>query len=505
MNAIASKISPLKLGSVFGALTIAAIGLLVMTRGVTCNQALAVGLSMLVLTIWWYDKVNGIIAAIVFYMVKAFFLRVAFAIDFHASGSGGLDILGVTPALLLAGLIGWQLYNDISCGKPILADRTRVLLAVFCGMAFLSIFNPANTLLVGMGGLVRNILPNMMILFVAASLFTQRSHLEKLVRALLVVGLVSCAYAVGQYALGLYPWEITWFNEVAFKDEVAGWLTIGLRGLEFRLFSIFYGYMDFFFTNVLIFVLAVACSDHLSGNARKLRAGYIALWIAVLVLSLERMPMLMSLVAAMTIYFLKSTPRRKRAVVWTSVVTVVLTVVLLNVATPYLINTGANKLIRLAEMANPLSASSIGDRAERKWTPTLATIKSNPLGVGIGYGSSSRANASAASTGYHVQPHNEVLQKTLETGIVGGIVYILLLASIFGGARRTNGKSDIRQFAYAIMAGSLAFWICGLVNVPFSGANGLLYWMMAGAMLGLKQKTTVPSVRKSPKEELTIS
>jgi hypothetical protein len=474
-----------------GALVIALAGLSFLTLGVTCNQALAVILSMIVITLWMYDRVNGIIAGIVFYMVKAFFLRLAFAIDFNSSGSGGFDLLGITPALLLSALIAWQIYSDIASGKPVLIGRTRILLAILCGLSFLSVFNPSNTLIVGLGGLVRNVIPNMMILFAVASLFSSEEHTGRFVKTMMVVGLISCVYAVGQFWLGLYPWETVWFNEVAFKDGVAGWLTIGLRGLEFRLFSVFYGYMDFFFSNVLIFAMALAMRQDQSVPWNRMRKACMAAWIVVLLLSLERMPMLMTAVVVLTVAYLRGNARRKKLLVWGTVGIIAFGVIGLNVAAPVLRGTGATKFARLAEMANPLHASSIADRVERKWKPTLATIASNPMGVGIGYGSSSRANTIAAETGLHVEPHNELLQKTLELGVPGGMVYLLLLISVYRDARKAGSAHGSRRvIGFTVIGGSLAFWICGMVNVPFSGANGLLFWALTGAVVAINQKAS---------------
>lgn len=479
------RVHPGSIGALTAVTIIAAACLAFLSWGVTCNQVLAVLLSLLVITIWQYSKVNGLIAAMLFYMIKAFFLRVAFAIDFEVSGSGGADILGVTPALLLSVLICAQLYADISANRPLLADRTRVLLMIFCGLSFLSVFNPASSIIVGLGGIMRNILPNMMILFVAASLFTEQKHFMVFLRALLIVGLVSCAYAAGQYVLGLYPWELSWFREVAFKDGLSGWLTIGLRGVEFRPFSMFYGYMDFLFSNVLIFTWTLCVYSRLSGGWRKTAVIYIVLWIGVLMLSLERMPMLMTIVAGVIVLYYRVSPARRKAVVSTVAAITIAGILFLSVGGQALRATGADKLVRLAELANPFQATSIRDRLDNKWAPTLRAIRSNPLGVGIGNGSSSRADYAAAQTGYHVQPHNELLQKTLELGLPGGIVYVFLLASLFSAARRIRGRQDkMCNLEYAVIAGTVAFFMCGMVNVPFSGANGLLFWAMSGAVVG---------------------
>ncbi|HEX2896702.1 MAG TPA: hypothetical protein VHP63_01450, partial [candidate division Zixibacteria bacterium] len=146
--------------------------------------------------------------------------------------------------------------------------------------------------------------------------------------------------------------------------------------------------------------------------------------------------------------------------------------------------TGAHTLIRLAELTNPLAAGSIEDRLNKNWGPTFGTIASNPLGVGIGFGSQTRAKSIAQRTSFYIEPHNELLQKTLETGVIGGILYLLLLISVFRDSIRLGRfSSRIRRLGIGFAAATVGFWLCGMVNVPFSGSSGLLYWALAGMVL----------------------
>ena len=461
----------------------AAVSIILLVRGITCNQALAVMLTLVVLTIWQRDKLSGVVAAIFFFLVKPLFVRVAFAVDYHLCGSGGFDMLAITPALLISALIALQLYLDVASGKRIFADRTRILLGIFCGISFLSIFNPANSLFNGFAGFERVAMPNMMILFLVASLVRDSRDIDRIVKALLVLGLVSCTYAIGQFALGAYPWETDWLREVAFADSPHG-LTVGLRGIELRIFSVFYGYMDFTFTNVLIFALALAYRAEWNARWRRAQVIYSLTWLAILILSLERMPLLMSLVAATVIYYLHSDRRRRKIILGSGICATLALVFTLNVAAPILRDTGASKLIRFAEMANPFSASSLADRARRNWAPTLQIVGANPLGVGVGYGSQTLATASVAESGLWMGPHNELLQKALETGLPGALAFLVLLISIFrDGMARLKSRRPEALFAAGMLAVTVAFWICGIVNLPFVGASGLTYWALAGALM----------------------
>ncbi|MEW6411342.1 MAG: O-antigen ligase family protein [Candidatus Zixiibacteriota bacterium] len=462
----------------------ALIGLRVMTYGITVNQSLAMILALTVLGIWSFNKVHGLIAGLIFFVVKPVIVRAAFAVDLSLNSSGGLDLLGMTPAVLLAVLIVWQIYSEASSGKRLMQGRTRTLLTVLVGLSLLSVLNPASSIMVGLGGFERNILPNMMILFAVAYLLGRLEDTDKFVKSLLLLGVVSCIYAIGQYWLGLYSWEKDWMRHVAFKDSMNGWLTIGLRGVEFRIFSVFYNYMDFTFSNVLVFSLVLAWGRQWKGGWNVLRRCYFACWAIVLVLTLERTPMLMTAVGAFAIYYLSGSPVRRKVLIWTAGISTALVIGGLNIAAPHLKNTGADKFIRLAELANPFQAGSIQDRVERKWAPTLEIIAANPLGVGIGFGSQTKVNDVARQSDYWVEPHNEILQKTLETGIAGGLVYLLLLISVFQDSRRLlRCSGNIGRLGMGMIAATLGYWLCGMVNIPFSGASGILYWTTAGVVI----------------------
>ncbi|HBC45463.1 MAG TPA: hypothetical protein DCZ43_00300, partial [candidate division Zixibacteria bacterium] len=348
-----------------------AIAGLICVFGLTLNQALAISFSMIVVTFWFYDKFAGALSGIIFFITKSLWVRLAFALDIGISGVNGFDLLSITPALVLAALTLIQVYNQLSRGEKICPDKTRGILAIFIAINFLSIFNPASSLKIGLAGFERNIIPNITMLYLLVSVVSERKHLLTLVKVLLILGVVSCAYAIGQYFAGIYPWELDWFRRLAFEEGLSGRLTIGLRGIEFRIFSIFYGYMDFFFTNVLVFALAMTYKNELTGRWRKYRILFFILWTIILILSIERMPIVMTLAIMMVLRYLGASSGKRRKMIWRSVLTAGLVYSTLLIAGPALKSTGVAKLIRLAELANPFEAGSINDRAENKWGPAL--------------------------------------------------------------------------------------------------------------------------------------
>jgi O-antigen ligase len=452
--------------------------------GISWNTAIALTLSLAVVMLFLINRPVGVTAGIIFYLVKAAFVRFAFGFDQVAAGTNRFDLLGMAPTLVLGILIVANLYSDYAAGKPIAPDKPRKLALALATISFLSIFFPTNTLVIGLAGFQRNLLPNLLIMFLAASVWHDTRSKTNFVRAFLMLGVISCLYGLGQWLCGTYSWEEAWLLDQFTVHGEHGFMTIGLRGIEFRIFSIYFSYMDFFFTNVVIFALVLAFRDDFAGWWRLLRIAYFILWVVMLVLSVERMPMLMTLVVALGVGYLRKPRARRRVLLRRYLVIGVGLYLILFASAPMLKATGAQTLARLSEMANPFAASSILDRSNSNWGPTLAIIAAHPWGTGIGYGSQTRASSEAAETDMYAKPHNELLQKILEIGFVGGIIYLLLLVSIFKTAITRKQEDDqLSRLAIAFAATSVAFWLCGMVNIPFSGASGLMYWAVAGILL----------------------
>lgn len=463
---------------------VALLVLIALSLQLSISHIIALSISALILVTWSVNRISGFIAALMFIFTKGFLLRASYALDTHFALSSSFDLLGITPPLLIVALIAHTLLDNYNHLKHIIRMKTVIYLLLFSSVAFLSILNPKNSIILGLAGFERNILPNMFIMLLSAILFTNKSHLRQFSSALIMFMIVANLYAIGQFFAGLYPWEIKWMSDIVVSQSTSGWLTIGLRGIEFRLFSTFYNYMDFTFVNVIVFALALSYKNYAKPLWSKLRIIYIVSWSLVLILSLERMPLIMSMVILFVHIYLNSTNRKRKYLRITAIITTLVLIFGLQLAKPVFVNTGADKLVRLAELANPLAASSIQDRVERKWQPTFEIITANLLGVGIGYGSQTKASAIAEDSGYLIEPHNEILQKTMETGLVGGTLFLLLLISIFSDSRALLKENKTKRFAVAMIGITISFWVCGMVNLPFSGASGLLYWTLAGITLG---------------------
>ncbi len=460
---------------------------------ITLNQIFALFLGAVVITFWAHSKVYGLTAAVIFFLIKPFWLRLAYHVDLSMYGSSGFDLLGLMPTLILVSLICSHLYMSIIDNKKLCPDRTRILISLFSALCFLSIFFPTNSIMIGLAGFQRNILPNMLILFLAVSVFKNEKDILVLVKSLAVVGLISILYGIGQFITGIFPWEILWMKNVGFATSTAGWLTIGLRGIEFRIFSMFYYRTDFFFTNVLIFSLLITYAKSFTGFMKCIKILFYISWFIMMIITFERTPLIMSFVAVLIVYFMNATQSKKKMLITAAITLGVVAYSTLLVFEPYLKSSGVESLIRLAEMTNPLEAGSIHDRTDNYWGPSLEIIKSNPLGVGIGSGSGTKASdqVSLADSG-NIQTHNEILQKTLETGILGGVLFLLLMLSILKDSLQLSKVNrSARRFGVAITTCTLVFMMSSMITLTFSGGRGLTFWLLVGVMLSMLSQKSV--------------
>lgn len=475
-----------------GALTIVFILSLALFFQITINQIFALSFSLIVCGLWFHNKVYGLTSALIFFLIKPFWLRLAYDIDMSLYGNSGFDLLGITPTIILVGFISTHIYFSILEKKKLCPDRTRILIALFSTLCFISIFFPTNSIVIGLGGFQRNILPNMLILFLSLVIYKTEKDILFLTKTLSVVGLITIIYGIGQFIVGIFPWEILWMKNVGFANSTAGWLTIGIRGIEFRIFSMFYYRTDFFFTNVLIFTLLITYAKSFTGYMKFVKIAYYILWFVMMIITFERTPFIMSALAIAISYYLNaSKPKKKLILTVTFSVTILLYSTLL-IFEPYLKSSGIDSLIRLAEMTNPLEAGSIHDRTDNYWGPAIDVIKANPMGVGIGNASATKVSGQLnfADTG-SIHTHNEILQKVFETGYFGGLLFLILMISILLDSIHITGIQNTKnKFGNAMTTCTLVFMMSSMITLTFSGGRGLTYWLFVGIMLSIKDKNT---------------
>lgn len=429
----------------------------------------------------------GAIYSLVFFCFKTALWRLAYHLDSVNASQPQIDLLRFSGGMFLGLICLAIIVRNIMEKRTLLKSKVDILMALFIGISALAIFNPHTSLLLGLAGFERNVFPTMFLFFVGREVIRDQKDYKVFIRVITLTAIVTLLYGLKHALTGIWEFETTFLND--YFDHVGhdGWLTVGINGVEFRNFSTFFGYMEFTFTLALWGVLALS-HDFSADNKfwRILKWTLGILTAALLGLSLERTPMLMIMTGLLVCWYLRSEPRAKVRIALVASSMVILVAVSLVAFQQELEETGVAKLQRIAEMGDPSSASSIDDRVERMWKPTMRIIMANPMGVGLGHGSETLAREKSSSSSFAVQPHNELLQKALETGWLGAGLFLALLVSLFVALKRSAGLTDNKIVRNSAAAGAgllIAFVLCGQINLPFSGAQGCFFWFSMGALL----------------------
>ncbi|MBN4072283.1 O-antigen ligase family protein [bacterium AH-315-F03] len=439
----------------------------------------------------------GALFAMVYYCIKPAFGRLAYYLDATFGTHASSDVLRYSGGLFLVLICLLVIAKVIHEKRDFVLSKLDMSLLLFMGLSFLSIFNPHNSLFNGLAGFERNVFPTVFLFFVGREVIKTRHDLTVMMRVFAVVALVTVLFGLKHAFGGVFGFETIFLENHFAQVGFDGWLTVGLNGVEFRNFSTFFGYMEFTFTLALWMILLLSISDGRVGeNRSRLSVRWMqwktfkwlfgSLSVLLLALTMERTPIMMALVGGLGAWFMISKKYHRRTIILYSGLVFVAIVTVTALFQQQLEETGIAKLQRLAEMADPSQASSIDDRIDRMWKPTLAVIAANPMGVGVGYGSKTIARGS--SDGFDLHPHNEFLQKAIETGILGAALFTFALWGIFIRLKRQSELSRDRFIKSATAAGCgivIAFVACGMVNLPFSGAQGCFFWFVSGALISV--------------------
>ena len=448
---------------------------------------------------------NATFYSLVFLCFKPALLRLAYHLDSLNASQPTVDLFRFSAGLYLSVLCLIVIAKRLLENRRLIQSKLDLVIALFIGVYAISIVNPHNSVLAGLAGFERNIFPTVVVFFLAGEVIKTKTDITALFKIITVTALLTTLYGLKHAFTGLWGFETTAFNDMFAQRGFDGWLTIGIKGVEFRTFSTFYGYMEFTFTLALWGILLLGDRvKHLSGAWRTLRWMTALAMIVLLAISLERTPMLMIIGGLLTAWYIRSEMRKRKTIVAVSVILLLTLVSGITVFERQLEETGVAKLERIAELSDPSKASSIQDRIDRMWKPTLRIIAANPLGVGAGYGSQTIATHAPAGTGLQSQPHNELLQKALEAGWLGAALFGAIMVMLFRQLKRqseTASDDSIKRFAALGCGVVVAFALCGQINLPFSGPEGIFFWFISGAIIHVAYRyQTIATERDKPVE-----
>ncbi len=436
---------------------------------------------------------NATFYSLVFLCFKPALWRLTYHLDYLYGSQPSVDLLRYSAGLYLTALCVMVIGKRLLENRKTLQYKLDLTIALFIGVYALAIVNPHNSPIAGLAGFERTIFPTVAVFFLAGEVIKTKKDILALIKVITITALVTTVYGLKHAISGLWGFEITAFDDLFAREGFDGWLTIGIKGIEFRTFSTFFGYMEFTFTLALWGIMLLGFKFRsLSKRWRALRWLTAAAMILLLALSLERTPILMIIVGLLTSWYIRSDRRKRSRIALISATIAVVIVSGITIFEQQLEATGIAKLERIAELGDPSKAASIQDRIDRMWKPTLRIIASNPLGVGAGYGSQTVASAQSAGSGFLTQPHNELLQKALEAGWLAAVLFAAIVVMLFRELKRlseTATDKTIRRLTALGCGIVAAFAFCGQINLPFSGPEGMFFWFVTGALISVARST----------------
>ena len=167
-------------------------------------------------------------------------------------------------------------------------------------------------------------------------------------------------------------------------------------------------------------------------------------------------------------------------------------------------------VVRTLELLNPLQAETVRWRLQSVWPEALERVWANPFGYGLGSYQTTRDNQVEvdSGTGFYFPPHNAYLQLTLETGVIGGLLYVLLLLCYGWYLVRVAVRHGSPYVARAL-AVLLAVSALGMFN-PVQPPLTLFFWFSMGLTVSCLARTVpayaaVAAPRAMPKAGLPIA
>ncbi|VAW84488.1 hypothetical protein MNBD_GAMMA16-1620 [hydrothermal vent metagenome] len=134
-------------------------------------------------------------------------------------------------------------------------------------------------------------------------------------------------------------------------------------------------------------------------------------------------------------------------------------------------------------------------RVDGIWGASITGIEQAPL-LGVGYGRRSFVKAYPelkVDLGWHT--HNIILDKTVQTGIIGAIIFTFLMACIirqFWLAFRASLSREMLLLSLCGIALVLAMLIVNMTNHSFVRHSSLLFWSLLGISLGYSFRQKKP-------------
>jgi O-antigen ligase len=399
------------------------------------------------------------------------------------------DIVALIPFAALT--VRWLVRPDLN-----LFSGPQLLVWGFLFATLLQFVNPDGTpLTVSLYGFRRMVLP-MLLFFVAFHLHASTpGRLRRLAWALILTGWIPAVWGVKQYLLGLTPTEYQYAKHIA-----SGWV-----GQDVRIFSTFQGpwALATYLAGIALLALSLAATTR--SFWPRLAAVAIAV-LATITLSLTYVRgCLVGYLAGVAFLVVLSVGSR----IGMRRVAVIFVAVLVGYAAfalfvgPALLE-GVTVDSPVARRVLTILAPSRELAVEARlltWNTIQDIVLRYPLGIGLGSTAGVSARFQSQLRLGPVHPDNSYLGAVLETGWLGGLLFIAIVIRLVITGIRVAAQRSPEGDGW-VLRGAAAYLITVAIAslaapVTFEAGAGALYWLVAGivAREGTLATGTIPAMQ----------
>lgn len=422
-----------------------------------------------------YTAVEWIVAG---YYVFGFFGRF---INWITGNQQGANYLWAAPSLFaLAYVIVFIMKGDLKL-QYFFKTKLNILFLVYFLFSFFQIFNPNIPFIVGLYGFRLAVVP-LFFYYVGQRYFSDRKRFFRFVSLIIIMTILDVIYASVESMYGFLPWDLALIEEneifsgyfsVFFTDTDEG--SIGFKkfvGFSGNSYALHYPVAFFF-------IIFWAIKSHVPTRKKIFFFSAAAILFSYFT---ERAPIAMIFIGSVVI-FLDFSSLSRFIVSTTRVLTAGIVVTILFFSFIKVMSaTGERRYDRLLELQNPLEAGNIEFRREVAWANALLLIERNPLGYGVGKATFSSASV---ATDVYVETESMYLRIALESGIIGLLLFLVLLFSIMIktiGNIRLSKDFLFKRISIGFSGALIAVFFAGIPNHALDYNIGIPFWMFAGLM-----------------------
>ncbi len=344
--------------------------------------------------------------------------------------------------------------------STLLKQPIFLILFVFLGVNIISLFFAVN-FSEGIVDILKIVLLIALIFFSSLLFLANSRLLETLSATITVLSFILCFLGICQYygvAFTEIPGNFIIYATMANKNLLASALILMLPFIAYGLF-VLSGQWRLF--SIFCYIFSIFIIGIIHSRASWLAGAVIFISIALLPRFLPQMQISGEVA--------KTISRRAMLIVGVTILPVVATLFIHNY------RTAQNIHLNQAITGGQVETSSISERLIM-WQKSIAMTLNHPItGVGPGnwkialnqYGTDGLRSGGGKVN--YIRPHNDFLWTFAETGIAGGLLYLLIfaLALMYGyKATRSSPDSNSRLAAYLISTGIVAYIVIAIFSFP---------------------------------------